>query len=71
MVVTLLKQCGDNLTRDNLLAQATHLQDVAVPMLLPGIRLNTAPDDYSPIKQMRLQRFDGTSWVSIGGVVDR
>jgi branched-chain amino acid transport system substrate-binding protein len=40
-------------------------------MLLPGIRLNTAPDDYSPIKQMRLQRFDGTSWVSIGGVVDR
>jgi ABC-type branched-subunit amino acid transport system substrate-binding protein len=71
MVVALLQQCGEDLTRENLLRQATHLKDVAVPMLLPGIRLNTSPEDYSPIKQMRLQRFDGTQWVSIGGVVDR
>jgi branched-chain amino acid transport system substrate-binding protein len=69
MVVALLKQCGDNLTRENLLEQATHMKDVTVPMLLPGIKLNTAPDDYSPIKQMQLQRFDGTGWVKIGGIV--
>jgi branched-chain amino acid transport system substrate-binding protein len=69
MVVALLKQCGDNLTRENLLEQATHMKGVSVPMLLPGIKLNTAPDDYSPIKQMQLQRFDGTGWVKIGGIV--
>jgi len=69
MVVSLLQQCGDNLTRDNVLEQATHMKDVTVPMLLPGIKLNTAPDDYSPIKQMQLQRFDGTGWVKIGGIV--
>ncbi len=70
MVVGLLKQCGDNLTRENLLEQATHMHDVKVPMLLPGILLNTTPDDYAPIKQMQLQQFNGTGWVRIGGVVE-
>ena len=51
MVVALLKSCGDNLTRQNILTQATHMQQVQIPMLLPGIRLTTSPDDYSPIKQ--------------------
>jgi branched-chain amino acid transport system substrate-binding protein len=69
MVVALLKQCGNNLTRENLLEQVTHLRNVAVPMLLSGITLNTSPDDYSPIKQMQLQRFDGTGWVTLGGIV--
>lgn len=69
MVVELLKQCGDELTRENLLRHATHMKGVTVPMLLPGITLNTSPDDYSPIKQMQLQRFDGTGWVKIGGIV--
>jgi ABC-type branched-subunit amino acid transport system substrate-binding protein len=69
MVVGLLKSCGDELTRENLLRQATHMRGVTVPMLLPGITLNTAPNDYSPIKQMQLQRFDGTGWVKLGGVV--
>jgi branched-chain amino acid transport system substrate-binding protein len=68
-MVALLQQCGDNLTRDNVLEQATHMKDVTVPMLLQGIELNIAPDDYSPIKQMQLQRFDGTGWVKIGGIV--
>jgi branched-chain amino acid transport system substrate-binding protein len=54
---------------DNLKEQATHLKNVPVPMLLPGIVLNTSPSDYSPIKQMQLQRFDGTGWVTIGGLV--
>ena len=69
MVAALLTRCGDNLTRENLLEQATHMKNVSVPMLLPGITLNTAPDDYSPIKQMQLQRFDGTGWVKIGSIV--
>jgi branched-chain amino acid transport system substrate-binding protein len=69
MVVWVLKACGDELTRENVSRQATHMRDVVVPMLLPGITLNTTPDDYSPIKQMQLQRFDGTGWVKIGGIV--
>jgi branched-chain amino acid transport system substrate-binding protein len=69
MVIDLLKRCGDNLTRESLLEQATHLKNVRIPMLLEGITISTAPDDYSPIKQMQLQRFDGTSWVSFGGIV--
>jgi branched-chain amino acid transport system substrate-binding protein len=69
MVVALLKQCGDNLTRENVLEQAAHMNNVTVPMLLPGISVNTAPDDYSPIKQMQLQRFNGSGWERIGGIV--
>ena len=70
MVVGLLRSCGDKLTRQNILDQATHLHQVQVPMLLPGIRLNTSPEDYSPIKQMQLQQFDGSSWVRLGGIVE-
>jgi hypothetical protein len=69
MVVGSLKSCGDELTRENLSRQATHMRAVTVPMLPPGITLNTAPDDYSPIKQMQLQRFDGTGWAKLGGIV--
>src|SRR6201986_4706164 len=52
-VVQLLKQCGDNLTRENVMKQAEHL-DMAPPLLFPGIRLQTSPTDHRPIKQMRL-----------------
>jgi hypothetical protein len=62
--------CGDNLTRENLLNQMTHLQLLSVPMFLPGITMNTTPDDYAAIRQMQLQRFDGKGWESIGGVVE-
>jgi branched-chain amino acid transport system substrate-binding protein len=61
-VVQLLKQCGDNLTRDNIMRQASHL-DMELPLLLPGIRLKTSPTDLRPIKQMRLVRFDGVRYV--------
>ena len=49
--------------------QATHLSSVRIPMLLPGMTFNTAPDDYRPVKEMQLQRFDGTRWVPVGGLV--
>ena len=67
-VVQLLKQCGDNLTRENIMKQASHL-DMELPLLLPGIRLKTSPTDLRPIKQMRLVRFDGQRYVLFSDVL--
>jgi ABC-type branched-subunit amino acid transport system substrate-binding protein len=61
-----LQQCGDNLTRENVMAQATQLKQLELPMLLPGIRISTSPTDYRTIKQLQLQRFDGMRWVRLG-----
>jgi hypothetical protein len=58
-VVEALKSCGAELTRERLLDRVSHMEEVAVPMLIPGITLNTTPTDYHAIKQMRLKRFDG------------
>ena len=66
--VTVLQSCGAEVTREWLLDRVSHLDRVAVPMLIPGITLNTTPTDYHAIKQMRLQRFDGTRWVALGGL---
>ncbi|WP_371930069.1 ABC transporter substrate-binding protein [Bradyrhizobium sp. CCGUVB1N3] len=62
-IVLVLKKCGDDLTRENVMKQAASLKDVELPMLLPGIRINTSSEDFFPIEDMRLARFDGTSWV--------
>src|SRR3954453_2227528 len=67
-VVQLLKNCGDNLTRENIMKQASHL-DMELPLLLPGIRLKTSPTDLRPIKQMRLVRFDGERYVLFSDVL--
>jgi branched-chain amino acid transport system substrate-binding protein len=67
-VVALLKQCGDKLTRANIMQQASHL-DMELPLLLPGIRLKTTPSDLRPIKQMRLVRFDGQRYVLFSDVL--
>ena len=61
VMVAVLKACGDNLTRENIMKQAASLHDLKLPMLLPGITVSTGPDDFAPIKQMQLQRFDGTT----------
>jgi ABC-type branched-subunit amino acid transport system substrate-binding protein len=69
-LVAVLAQCGDDLTRANLMAQAAHL-DLDIGMLRPGIRVKTSPTDYQPIKQLFLIRFDGTDWQAegvVGGV---
>ena len=68
-MVTLLKAAGDNLTRENLMKLATSIRDLKLPMLLPGIALSTSADDYQPIKQMQLQKFDGTTWKLFGDVI--
>ena len=65
-IVHVLKQCGDNLTRENVMSQATNLKNLELPMLLPGITINTSRTDYLPIKQMRLARFDGARRVRFG-----
>jgi branched-chain amino acid transport system substrate-binding protein len=68
-LVQVLKQCGDDLTRENLVRQAANLKDLQLPMLIPGIRVNTGPNDYSPLEQMQLQRFDGKQWVLFGDII--
>jgi hypothetical protein len=64
-LVQVLKQSGDDLTRENVMRQAANLKGVELPMMLPGIKLNTSPTDYTPIKQMNLRRFDGKTWVRL------
>jgi branched-chain amino acid transport system substrate-binding protein len=64
-----LKQCGDDLTRENIMKQAASLKGFTVPMLLPGITINTGPTDYAPIEQMQMARFDGERWVLFGPVI--
>jgi branched-chain amino acid transport system substrate-binding protein len=66
VLVQALKQCGDDLSRENILKQATNIRDLELPMLLPGIKVNTGPTDYFPIKQMQLMRWDGKRWVRFG-----
>jgi len=68
-LVYLLKQCGDDLTRENVMRQAAHLKEVELGMLLPGIRLNTSPGDFAPVKQWQLMRFEGTTWHLFGDVM--
>jgi branched-chain amino acid transport system substrate-binding protein len=68
-LVAVLKASGDNLTRENVMKQAASLHDVRLPMLLPGISISTGSNDYAPIKQMQLQKFDGTGWTLFGNVI--
>ena len=69
-LVQVLKQCGDDLTRENVMKQAANLKDVEVDMLLPGIKINTSPTDFFPIEQMQLMRFDGKRWNLFGSVIN-
>jgi branched-chain amino acid transport system substrate-binding protein len=68
-LVAVLKASGDNLTRENVMKQAASLHTLALPMLLPGITLSTSADDFAPIKQMQLQKFDGTTGRLFGEVI--
>jgi branched-chain amino acid transport system substrate-binding protein len=65
-LVQVLRQCGDDLSRQNVMKQAANLKDVELPMLLPGVKVNTGPDDYFPLKQMQMQRFNGERWEPLG-----
>jgi branched-chain amino acid transport system substrate-binding protein len=65
-----LVQCKDDLTRENVMKQAANLKNVHIPMLLPGITVNTGPDDFFPIEQGQLIKFDGKEWVPFGTILD-
>jgi branched-chain amino acid transport system substrate-binding protein len=68
-LVEVLKQCGDDLTRDNVMKQAENLTNFRLPMLLPGITLSTSETNFSPIQKMQLQKFDGAEWERFGEIV--
>ena len=68
-MVQVLKQAGHDLSRENIMRQATNIHDLALPMLLPGIKVNTSPTNYYPVQQMQLMRFDGKQWVRFGDLV--
>jgi ABC-type branched-subunit amino acid transport system substrate-binding protein len=66
LTVQVLKQCGDNLTRENVMKQAAGLRGFQIPMALPGVVADTSPSDYAPFQTMQLTRFDGKTWVGTG-----
>jgi branched-chain amino acid transport system substrate-binding protein len=68
-MVQVLKQCGDDLSRDNIMRQAANLNDLELPLLLPGMKINTSPTNYSPIRQLQLATFNGESWELFGDVL--
>ena len=70
LITQVLKQAGDNLTRENVMKQAASLKNFQVPMAIPGILANTGPDDFAPFKTMQLVRFDGKTWAPYGKPVD-
>lgn len=65
-----LEQCGDDFSRENIMRQAASLKDFQSSVTLPGIRISTGPNDFRPIKQVRLVQFDGRIWQPIGDVID-
>lgn len=64
-----LRNCGDNLSRENVMKVATSMKDVEFPMLFPGVKINTSPTDYHPIRQFVMMRFDGKDWVPFTDVL--
>lgn len=64
-----LKQCGDDLTRENVMRQGANLKDLELPMLLPGIKINTNATDFYPIEQEQLVKFNGKRWVRFGAIL--
>ena len=69
-LVQVLKQCGDNLTRENVMKQAASLKDFRTEVLLPGIKINTGPADFAPISSLQLMKFKGEKWELFGDVIN-
>ena len=68
-LVQVLKQCGDDLTRENVMKQAANLKEFRTEVLLPGVMINTSPTDFAPISQLQLERFKGEKWELFGDVI--
>src|SRR6185312_9976598 len=68
-LIQVLKQCGDDLSRENVMKQAANLKDLEIGQLLPGIKINTSPTDFFPIEQMQMMKFEGESWKLFGPII--
>ena len=64
-----LKQAGNDLSRENIMKQAASLKEVAIPMLLPGMFVDTSPTDFYPLEQMQMTKFNGTQSVRFGPLI--
>jgi branched-chain amino acid transport system substrate-binding protein len=69
-LVQTLKQCGNDLSRENIIKQAANLKNLELPLLIPGIKVNTSPTDHAPIEQEQLAKFDGERWATFGEIYD-
>jgi branched-chain amino acid transport system substrate-binding protein len=65
-----IKQCGNDLSRENVMRQAASIKNLDLPLLLPGIKINTSPTDFAPIEQEQLAKFDGERWALFGELID-
>ena len=68
-MLNVLKNCGEDLSRENMMKQATSLHDLENPVLLPGIKINTSPTNYRPIRQLQLMRWTGKTWELFGDII--
>jgi branched-chain amino acid transport system substrate-binding protein len=69
-LMRVLRQCGSDFSRENVMRQAANLKELEIPTLLPGIRVNTSPTNFHPIRQMQLQKWTGSTWERFGGVIE-
>ena len=69
-MLQVLKQCDGDFSRENVMRQAENLHDVDIPVLLPGIKIDTSPTDHRPIKSMQLMRWTGKTWERFGGLIE-
>jgi branched-chain amino acid transport system substrate-binding protein len=69
-MIQVLRQCGEDFSRENVIRQATNIVPMDVPTLLPGVKVQSQPSNYNVIRQMQLQRWDGRSWVRFGNVIE-
>ena len=70
LMTHVLKQCGNDLSRENIMKQAASVKDLELPLLLPGIKVNTGPNDFAPVEQEQLAKFDGEKWALFGDIIE-
>jgi len=69
-LVHVLEQCGDDLSRENIMKQAANIKELELELALPGIKINTSEDDFFPIEQMQMMQFNGERWEFFGEVIE-
>jgi branched-chain amino acid transport system substrate-binding protein len=69
-MIQVLRQCGNDLSRENVMRQAAAIAPLEVATLLPGVKVSTSPTNFNPIRHMQLQRWDGRSWQRFGNVIE-